>query len=495
MTTLKSIILGSAAVLLASGAASAADLPVKAKAVEYMKVCSLYGAGFYYIPGTDTCIKIGGAARLDTTFNGGTYDTPLFAGVGASGTRARDNFTSRARFGFNVDSRTNTEYGMLRTFANTQMQWTDSKDTIAGGDFVLDFGFIQFAGFTMGKAVSAFDTQWVLAQPTISSGLVGGSDDKTGILQFAYTAEFGNGFSSTISLEAPRVYRRGGVYDVNDAFGVPGISTATNSEAGSRMPDVVGNVRLDQTWGSLHFGAALHEVAMSYNGLTEATGHYDSKYGYALSGGFEIKNLPTGVNDTLRADFTYAHGASTYVFGGSQNTNRSGYGMFGQSGLAGAYQSIGFGQYADAYFGSPGGAGVADLQLSTDIGARIFYEHYWSPTWRTSLFGTIARHENTGTANGMLLAKLNAGGALGVGSSGAVSGDLNFTVWQIGTRTAWSPIKNLTFSAEVIYTKLETGLSGTLSPAAGYYANKPSGPYEVKNQGTISGAVQAVRSF
>jgi hypothetical protein len=60
MKTIKSLVLGSAAGLLAMGGAQAADLPVKAKAVEYVRVCSLYGAGFFYIPGTDTCIKLGG---------------------------------------------------------------------------------------------------------------------------------------------------------------------------------------------------------------------------------------------------------------------------------------------------------------------------------------------------------------------------------------------------------------------------------------------------
>jgi len=43
MKTIKSLVLGSAAGLLAMGGAQAADLPVKAKAVEYVKVCSLYG--------------------------------------------------------------------------------------------------------------------------------------------------------------------------------------------------------------------------------------------------------------------------------------------------------------------------------------------------------------------------------------------------------------------------------------------------------------------
>ena len=76
MTMIKSLILGSAAGLVALSGAQAADLPVKAKAVEYVRICSLYGAGFFYIPGTDTCIKLGGYVRVDTTFNGGTYGRP-----------------------------------------------------------------------------------------------------------------------------------------------------------------------------------------------------------------------------------------------------------------------------------------------------------------------------------------------------------------------------------------------------------------------------------
>ena len=71
MCSTRSVILASATSLLTLSGAQAADLPVKAKAVEYVRICSLYGAGFFYIPGTDTCIKIGGYLRADTTFNGG----------------------------------------------------------------------------------------------------------------------------------------------------------------------------------------------------------------------------------------------------------------------------------------------------------------------------------------------------------------------------------------------------------------------------------------
>ncbi len=69
MKMVKSLLLGSAAGLAALTGAQAADLPVKAKPVEYVKICSLYGAGFYYIPGTDTCIRIGGHIRAEISFN------------------------------------------------------------------------------------------------------------------------------------------------------------------------------------------------------------------------------------------------------------------------------------------------------------------------------------------------------------------------------------------------------------------------------------------
>ena len=63
MKMVKSLLLGTAAGLVAMTGAQAADLPVKAKPVQYVKICSLYGAGFYYIPGTDMCLKIGGWVR------------------------------------------------------------------------------------------------------------------------------------------------------------------------------------------------------------------------------------------------------------------------------------------------------------------------------------------------------------------------------------------------------------------------------------------------
>src|SRR5471030_482256 len=102
MKMVKSLILGSAAGLVAMSGAQAADLPVKAKAVEYVRICSLYGAGFFYIPGTDTCIKLGGYVRIDTTFNGSTYGQPLWSGDLGQGNRYFDRYDARSSMALTV---------------------------------------------------------------------------------------------------------------------------------------------------------------------------------------------------------------------------------------------------------------------------------------------------------------------------------------------------------------------------------------------------------
>ena len=73
----KSLLLGTAAGLVAVTGAKAADMPVKAAPVNYVKICSLYGDGFYYIPGTDTCLKMGGYLRVQAEYNMGGGGVPL----------------------------------------------------------------------------------------------------------------------------------------------------------------------------------------------------------------------------------------------------------------------------------------------------------------------------------------------------------------------------------------------------------------------------------
>src|ERR1700719_4086475 len=87
MGPVKRVLLGSAAGVFAVAGAQAADLPVKAKPVEYVKVCSLYGAGYWYVPGTDTCIKLGGLLRFQMEWNANAGGTSIGSGAAAAAGR------------------------------------------------------------------------------------------------------------------------------------------------------------------------------------------------------------------------------------------------------------------------------------------------------------------------------------------------------------------------------------------------------------------------
>ncbi|MGY3078115.1 hypothetical protein ACVWZZ_004523 [Bradyrhizobium sp. LM6.10] len=130
MKMAKSLFLGSAAGLIVMGGAQAADLPVKAKAIEYIKICSLYGAGFYYIPGTDTCIKLSGYLRAEVALNTSYHYLGPDSGVGGANNRLSDYYSARVREGLNIDTRTATEYGLLRTYF--EGAWTYTTGPYSG---------------------------------------------------------------------------------------------------------------------------------------------------------------------------------------------------------------------------------------------------------------------------------------------------------------------------------------------------------------------------
>src|SRR5690349_3294611 len=282
MNMIKSLVLGSAAGLIAMSGAQAADLPVKAKAVEYVRICSLYGAGFYYIPGTDTCIKLGGYVRVDTTFNGGVYGQPFYSGDPGQGNRYRDYFNSRSRMALTVDTRTATEYGVVRTFGQGDFQFqnlgTSTPGTAAlsgaplnnallstagGGYVAVEMVFIQFAGFTFGKSASAYATPWNGYPGNNNSFLMGGADYVTGVNNIQYTAQFGNGVSGTIGLDDPTVFNRTSLLNLGVAAtpagfalgAVQATAAGANAYGGTHVPDIAGNIRVDQAWGLFQIGA------------------------------------------------------------------------------------------------------------------------------------------------------------------------------------------------------------------------------------------------
>ena len=282
MKMVKSLLLGTAAGFVAVAGAQAADMPVKA-AVQYVKICNLYGDGFYYIPGTNICLKLGGYVRAQFYgYYGGSSatNTPFFGGNinndrgpftlnGGAGAGWSD-FTRRSRAVITVDTREQTDYGVLRTYflIGHTGDWPNAEGLYANR------GFIQWAGFTFGLAQSFFD---FYSAPATSYFATNTEDTGDGGWRVAaFTANFGNGITSTLSLEEPR---RLGIVNaafagqvtgnfnpngpnIREQFNNPFIvgAVVSNDQGNIKAPDIVYNTRLDQQWGAIMLGGAVTDV-------------------------------------------------------------------------------------------------------------------------------------------------------------------------------------------------------------------------------------------
>src|ERR1044072_9051904 len=217
-----------------------ADAAHALKPVEYVKVCSIYGAGFFYIPGTDTCIKIGGWVRAEVDFNAGGSHTAYYAGGGGRNNRIDSpDVQWRSRFVMSFDIRTQTEYGTLRAYNRAGFQWTTNEDGI--GTYYVERTFIQFAGFTFGGSQSSFA---FYPNARYYTGYIGGpsSTGAAGMNVLAYTATFGNGFTATLSLEDGTL-RRSAIWDAGaDALGVGSLPGPSGQAATGYTGRAIGSI-------------------------------------------------------------------------------------------------------------------------------------------------------------------------------------------------------------------------------------------------------------
>ena len=124
---IKSLLLGSAAALVAVSGARAADAVVIAEPepMEYVRICDTYGVGFYYIPGTETCLKLSGYIRYDIGIGSLGFEDSVDKEdfLDDDDFDTNDTYYKRARFAFRADAREETELGTLRGFAQVNFNY------------------------------------------------------------------------------------------------------------------------------------------------------------------------------------------------------------------------------------------------------------------------------------------------------------------------------------------------------------------------------------
>jgi len=477
MMRIKNLLLCSAAGLFSVTAAHAADLPVKAKPAEYVKVCSLYGAGFYYMPGTDLCLKIGGWVRAESVWgtNGSFAWGPYNANAGR---RTVNNLTFRARGYITADAREQTAYGTARGYIAVGISTNDVGLNTAANTFSANRAFVQFAGLTAGLSQSFYDYYSV---PAVAySGDYGSSDTgDPGWTVFGYTAQLGNGMSSTLSMETRRTTQiinasgfalPGAAAAGAIAAGTGGISTGSGAfngaYGGQQIGDIVGNIRLDQAWGGAQIMGALHEDNGSYYstsvggvpvaGGPSSSGHPGDTWGWAAGAGLRLNFPMIGQGDYLQAQVNYTEGASRYVM----FTPNSNWAKVDGSSMA-------YGVLSDCVYGGSAAVGAAastqtGCNKTTAWGFNASYEHVWSPSWKTSLFGGWDAISYNSQANAMLCSAAGFGNGLQGSAALANAGCNNdWSTWFIGSRTQWNVTKTFYMGVEVLYSDLRSASTGS----------------------------------
>jgi hypothetical protein len=355
------------------------------------------------------------------------------------------------------------------------------------------YAFIQFAGFTMGKAISQFSAPWT-AYPANSNfdGLVGGGGDVTGVNQFSYTADFGGGISGTLSAQDPTAYYQAG------NFNLLGGGFGSNDIAGTTAPDLIAMLRIDQAWGLFQASVAAHDNHAAYynNTIGEQTGHPEDKWGFAGQLALSIKNIPTGPGDTINVSGVYTDGATRYNI----QDLAAGYGantIFGSSNNPLAYGSVGVGFAPDTVFGVLNGQ-FSGQQLVQTWGMRGGYTHNWNAYWNSGVYGAYAAVMYNDTSKTMMCGTGGVGGTVRAAFTEAAGSFLtscnpDYNIAQLGAFTRWTPVKNLTFSGEVIYQHLDQNFAGLIG--AGGTNGKPAALYELKDQDNWILSLRAQRNW
>ena len=452
MTLIKSLLLGSAAGIVAVASAQAADLPTRKGpvAAEYVRVCSITVAGApvvgFVLPGSDTCFKFSGFATaqieggniyqnysVDYTQHGsGQAINGFNAATGKSNNVfGRDSLGYSTRFNLTMDAVSNTAYGPLVSHAEYQFNHSEGFDQLGtgGSDGGLNRAYITWAGLTAGKANSFF---------AFTGGGLGYanffSPDRQGFNQpdlFAYTASFGGGFAATISLESASSSFSGPIeYSSGSNYGLLG----TGTFGGSRYPDIVGALSVHQAWGMAQVSGMAHNVrAISNDGESTL-----DKWGYAVDAGVQF-NIPgmtgsmVGFTGAFSQNAILASGLPDGMWDGFPNDN-------------GQDMPLG-----DAAYNGPNAAGGPGTWATPNAYSITGYAQFAvGPTVTLGVEGSFGGLQWTNTSAFSMLSDSQA--------------------YLVGGVAHYDPVKNLDFEVELLYEDTKT------DKPAGYIPGAVAGP-------------------
>jgi hypothetical protein len=309
---IKSLLLGSAAALVAVSGARAADAVVVAEPepAEYVRICDVYGAGYFYIPGTETCLRISGYVRYDASA-GNEHSVDGLWNADKEDGDDQGTWNKTAKIVLNADTGQETEYGTLSTHIGIKAIWGTAADSVydpitdtttygeshGTNGTGLDSAYIKLGGLLVGYRDSIFADWTGYAGAAVNDSIIE-YGDSANTNQISYTFDAGNGFSAIVGLEQ-------GYTDTIDSY----------------VPHVVAGAKFTQGWGSISGVVAYNSVVEEVSGKIRADININDQFSLFVMGGYG-----GGADDDHNGASDYGYGRYEYkpwggdwaIWGGGQ---------------------------------------------------------------------------------------------------------------------------------------------------------------------------------
>jgi len=291
--SLKTLFLGSVAALIATSTAHAADAVVsEPEAVEYVRVCDAYGAGYFYIPGTETCLRIHGYVRYDVTGGDNVY-------ARTADDLKRNTWGNLARATLRASTASETELGTLTTFTELRFDWDGDGNGEKNGydnggtDASLRYAYIQLGGLRVGLDESAFVTFTGYLGNVINDDVILAGGYRTNLISYTFTGE--NGFSAILSLE------EGGNTDSDVDVTIKDYT-----------PHIVGGLKYAGGWGSLAGVIAYDSRNEDWVGKVRGDLNITDKFSIWAQGAYKSNNDHYGFKTVDGVTYAYRQIDSFY---------------------------------------------------------------------------------------------------------------------------------------------------------------------------------------
>jgi hypothetical protein len=433
------------------------------------------------------CIKIGGWMRVEASWGNTNGSMTWGPYNGQENNRATNNMVTRSRGYITADAREQTAYGTARAYIDVGISNSNTGTDGASNTFSSNRAFLQWAGFTAGLTQSFYDFYSAPAVAYRAAYFPIEDTGDGGWWLWAYTAQLGNGVSATVSAEQRRTISILDSNIVGAAGLIPGASGNTTGYGGMQVPDVVANLRVDQTWGSAQIMGAVHQVNPTYYGATAALGHPSDTFGWVVGGGMRLNFPMVAQGDFFQGEVNYTQGALRYL----NDTNS---GNFGAS----MGNNEVFGVESDCVFGGTiAGGSTTSCNLTTAWSLNAAYEHFWTPSVHQSFVGSYYAVSYNNQANAMLCSTGGFGAGIGSLAVATPGCNMNWDMYGVSTRLQWDVTKTFYLGVEVLYDHMDSAQTGSATGALGGFAlGAPNAPTILSSSmNTWAGTVRMHKDF